>query len=108
VFARPIIAKVVAAKREAMADGKADLDTLQSMLEKWRLMRLHDVLVDKLGAVTPQDLLDLEEEEYHLVGLRPLEKKRFLQMMHALVLEFEMPPPGEEWTEVSEWFGDCQ
>jgi len=31
--------------------------------------------------------------------MRPLEARRFDEMMAALEEEFETPPPGEEWTE---------
>jgi hypothetical protein len=90
--------QIQAAKREAMADGKADLATFRGHLENWRLLRLHEQLVN-LGAVVQQDLLDLDPSEYALLEMRPLEVKRFEQMMIALEEEFETPPPGEEWTE---------
>jgi len=90
--------QIEAAKREAMADGKADLYTFRGYLENWRLLRLHEQLV-LLGAVVQQDMLDLEPSEYALLKMRPLEAKRFEQMMIALEEEFEKPPPGEAWTE---------
>mmetsp|Transcript_16043 Transcript_16043/g.20772 ORF Transcript_16043/g.20772 Transcript_16043/m.20772 type:complete len:438 (+) Transcript_16043:33-1346(+) len=90
--------QIWAARREAMADGKADLSTFRGYLESWRLLRLMPQL-DALGATVQQDLLDLDPNEYGLIEMRPLEAKRFEQMMIALEEEFETPPPGEEWTE---------
>lgn len=92
------IAQIKAAKREAMADGKADLPNLRGCLESWRLSRVLETC-EQLGAVTQQDLLDFEPEEYHMLKMRPLEAKRWVQMMDALTEEFDTPPPGEEWTE---------
>lgn len=90
--------QVEAAMREAMADGKADMPTFRGFLESWRLLRIMPALQD-MGAVVQQDLLDLEPNEYGLIKMRPLEAKRFEQMMIALEEEFETPPPGEEWNE---------
>jgi len=90
--------QVRAAKREAMADGHADLPDLFGYLEMWRLHSLYDKVVE-LGAVTQQDLLDLEEPDFHLLKMKPLEEKRFMWMMIALEEEFETPPPGVELTE---------
>jgi hypothetical protein len=90
--------QIWAARREAMADGKADLATFRGYLESWRLLRLLPQL-DALGATVQQDLLDLDPSEYALIEMRPLEAKRFEQMMIALEEEFETPPPGEEWNE---------
>jgi len=61
--------QIMAAKREAMADGKADLPTLCGFCENWRLQRLHPVLVE-MGAVVQQDLLDLEPDDYALLQVR--------------------------------------
>jgi hypothetical protein len=58
--------QILAAKREAMADGKADLPTLRGFCESWRLLRLYPILVE-LGALVQQDLLDLEPEDYALL-----------------------------------------
>ena len=33
--------------------------------------------------------------------MRPLEARRFDEMMASLEEEFETPPPGEEWTEAN-------
>jgi len=90
--------QVKAAKREAMADGYADLPDLYGFLENWRLHALYDK-VTELGALTQQDLLDLEPEDFGLLKMKPLEEKRFHWMMIALEEEFEAPPPGEELTE---------
>merc|ERR1712070_1186752 len=87
--------QVKAAKREAMADGYADLPDLFGFLEMWRL---HHTLTE-LGAVTQQDPLDLEPDDFPLIKMKPLEEKRFAWAMIALEEEFETPPPGEEWTE---------
>jgi hypothetical protein len=58
--------QILAAKREAMADGKADLPTLRGFVEAWRLQRLHPRLLE-LGALVQQDLLDLEPQDYALL-----------------------------------------
>ena len=90
--------QIKAAKREAMADGVADMESFQGTLESWRLTRLLPKC-EELGAYMQQDLLDLEPDEYHLLEMRPLEEKRFVQMIAALEDEFDKPPPGEELTE---------
>jgi hypothetical protein len=90
--------QILAARREAMADGKADLATFRGYIESWRLMRIMPQL-EAMGATVQQDLLDLDPSEYALLAMRPLEAKRFEQMMIALEEEFETPPPGEEWNE---------
>lgn len=79
--------QIVAAQREAMADGKVDLPTFRSWLESWRLSRLMPRMED-LGAYVQQDLLDLEPSEYQLLKMKPLEAKRFEQAMSALEDEF--------------------
>ena len=92
--------QIKAAKREAMADGKADLPTFRGSLESWRLLRLHEPLL-LLGAYSQQDLLDLEPEDFGLLKMRPLEAKRFDQMLIALEEEFDAPwegVPDEELT----------
>lgn len=48
--------QILAARREAMADGKADLSTFRGHIESWRLMRLMPQLV-AMGATVQQDLL---------------------------------------------------
>ena len=80
--------QVMAASKEAMADGQNDLASFSGWLESWRLGRLKKTL-DDMGAYTQQDLLDLEESEYHLLGLKPLEMKRFMMAMPALREEFD-------------------
>lgn len=87
--------QVLAAKAEAMADGKNDDPTLRAWAESWRLGRLMTTF-DEIGVVQQQDLLDLEPSEYTLLKMKPLEAKRFEQAMIALEDEFLTPPPGAE------------
>ena len=86
--------QVLAAQKEAMADGISDLMPVGGWLESWRLRRLQPKL-ESLGAYVQQDLLDLEPNEYKVLEMRPLEAKRFEQAMIALEEDFLSPPPGE-------------
>ena len=51
--------------------------------------------MEALGAYTQQDLLDLELEDYELLEMRPLELKRFEQMISALEAEKAKIVSGE-------------
>lgn len=115
---------MVAAQREAMADGKVDMPTFRAWLESWRLSRLWPKM-DELGAyaqvrqplslciycgplisllrlLLQQDLLDLELNEYNLLKMKPLEAKRFEQAMQALAEEFLSPQVGSAVDDATE------
>jgi len=58
----------------------------------WRLASLLDKLAD-LGAVHPIDLLDLDDEDVHSLGLKKLELKRWAAAIEDLKTAAAQKPP---------------